>query len=81
MNAPELTHSKIAERAYQIYLANGCHSGHDLDDWLQAQYELLQQPVRELAGLEPRKYGRAAAGAALLVGVINSALLFGQMKH
>ena len=81
MNAQELTHSQIAERAYQIYLANGCQPGHELDDWLQAQYELLQRPVRELVKIEPRKSSRIAASTALLVGVVNSALVFGQMRQ
>jgi hypothetical protein len=49
------THEQIASRAYQIYLERGCQHGHDLDDWLQAEYELLQLPVDELAKLKPPK--------------------------
>ena len=75
MSARELTHEKIAERAYEIYLSNGCQPGHELDDWLQAQYELLQQPVRELVDTRPSVNSRVTAGAALLIGVIQSALL------
>lgn len=47
------TEQEIAARAYQIYLERGRISGHDIDDWLQAEYELMQLPVRELAKLEP----------------------------
>ena len=42
IKVPQLTHEQITERAYQIYLANGCQAGHAEDDWLQAEYELLQ---------------------------------------
>ena len=32
---------EIAQRAYEIFLARGEEPGHDLDDWLQAESELL----------------------------------------
>lgn len=44
---------QIAARAYQIFLERGRVSGHDMDDWLQAEYELMQLPVRKLAEIEP----------------------------
>lgn len=44
---------QIAARAYQIFLERGRVSGHDMDDWLQAEYELIQLPVRKLAEIEP----------------------------
>jgi hypothetical protein len=31
---------EIRHRAYEIYLARGKRSGHDVDDWLQAEQEL-----------------------------------------
>ncbi len=31
----------IANRAYELFLARGGQHGHDLDDWLQAEQELL----------------------------------------
>jgi hypothetical protein len=31
----------IANRAYELFLARGREHGHDLDDWLQAEQELL----------------------------------------
>jgi hypothetical protein len=47
------TPAQIAARAYQIYLERGRVGGHDMDDWLQAEYELMQLPVRKLAEIEP----------------------------
>jgi len=32
----------IAERAYALYLARGTEDGHDVEDWLQAERELLE---------------------------------------
>jgi hypothetical protein len=32
---------QIAARAYALYLARGAEDGHDLDDWLQAEQQLL----------------------------------------
>ena len=31
----------IAERAYELFLARGAEPGHDLDDWLRAEREIL----------------------------------------
>jgi hypothetical protein len=46
------TTEEIAQRAYEIFLARGGEPGHDLDDWLQAESELLcaraaGRPIRE----------------------------------
>ena len=32
----------IAFRAYELYLARGAQPGRELDDWLQAERELLE---------------------------------------
>lgn len=32
---------KIEARAREIYLARGAEAGHELDDWLQAEQEIL----------------------------------------
>lgn len=37
--------TRIARRAYDFFAASGFTNGHDLDDWLKAEGELLQ-PVR-----------------------------------
>ena len=31
----------VARRAYDLYLARGREHGHDVEDWLQAERELL----------------------------------------
>ena len=53
MNYRRPTHDEIAARAYQLFLERGREPGHELDDWLQAEYELMQLPIRKLAELEP----------------------------
>jgi Protein of unknown function (DUF2934) len=43
----------IAKRAYELFLARGGQNGHDLDDWLQAERELLDaagSQVRDIKG-------------------------------
>jgi hypothetical protein len=35
-----VTDGDIARRAYDLYLARGCETGHDVDDWLRAEREL-----------------------------------------
>jgi len=37
----ELTEEYIRLRAYQIYEQRGRQNGHDVDDWLQAEAEIL----------------------------------------
>jgi hypothetical protein len=37
---PQQMHQKVAERAYQIWLASGCPQGHHEQDWFQAEREL-----------------------------------------
>ena len=33
--------NQIRERAYQIYEGRGCEPGHDQQDWVQAENEIL----------------------------------------
>jgi hypothetical protein len=37
----ELTEELIRVRAYHIYENRGCEHGHDLEDWLQAEAEIM----------------------------------------
>lgn len=37
--------SRIAERAYALYQRRGGHHGQDLQDWLAAEEEILQEPL------------------------------------
>lgn len=41
-----ITQEEIAQRAYALYEARGREDGHDLDDWLEAERELLEQLSR-----------------------------------
>lgn len=34
----------VARRAYDLYLARGREEGHDVEDWLQAERELVAGP-------------------------------------
>jgi len=37
------THGEIAERAYQIYAANGFEKGRDVENWLTAESQLIAE--------------------------------------
>ena len=37
------TPEEIELRAYQIYIERRCADGHDADDWLKAEHELLEK--------------------------------------
>ena len=39
--SPELTEEIIRQRAYELFEQRGCEPGHDLDDWLQAEAEVM----------------------------------------
>jgi hypothetical protein len=40
---------QIRLRAYEIYEQRGRQDGHDIDDWLQAETEILTAPQRAAA--------------------------------
>jgi hypothetical protein len=43
----ELTEEVIRTRAYQLYEERGCEPGHELDDWLRAEAEIMgKKPAR-----------------------------------
>jgi hypothetical protein len=67
--------TEIRIRAYQLYLEHGCAPGHEVDDWLQAEYELTQLPVRKLAELQP---GDPQEGGSRLVNLVQAALFLGE---
>ena len=74
--AAGLTDAKaIAARAYQIYLERGGQHGHDVDDWLQAEYELMQLPIRKLAEIGPPPARRGSLGSKSVVTLVHAALL------
>jgi hypothetical protein len=74
MNPPHPTPQEIAQRAHEIYVANGYHDGHDVDDWLQAEYELLAQPIRVLATLKAPRRSRTAAWSQSVVALVQAVL-------
>jgi hypothetical protein len=80
------TVEQIRQRAHEIYLEHGCQPGHDVDNWLQAEYELMQLPVRKIADLEPPKTRRGRAAKTSLVSFVHAAVLLGanavpHLKH
>lgn len=72
MNLIHATHDQVARRAYEIYVANGRRDGHDLDDWLQAEYELLAQPVRVLARMKPQPLHRQAPWCGAIIALVQA---------
>jgi hypothetical protein len=40
------THGQIAERAYELFLARGRVHGYEREDWLEAEKQLTELPVR-----------------------------------
>ena len=72
------THQEIAARAYQLYVARGRQDGHEVDDWLQAEYELMELPIRKLAEMElpaPVKGTKPAPRKRSIVEVVRTAML------
>jgi hypothetical protein len=74
MTQKDLTPEQIAARAYQLYLERGRTNGHDFDDWLQAEYELRQLPVRKLAELEPPAIPRGKASSRSIIDLVRTAM-------
>jgi hypothetical protein len=58
----------IAKRAYELYLQRGSVSGHELDDWLEAEAELSRSAAGEedhdAAPVQPVVRRRSARGEA-----------------
>lgn len=42
-----LGHEEIAGRAYQRYLDRGSADGHDIEDWLAAEQELVRERMKQ----------------------------------
>ena len=53
MGSLELTEELVRNRAYQLYEERGCENGHDLDDWLRAETEVMgKKPTESAIGYE-----------------------------
>ena len=46
---PQDLDQQIRMRAYQLYEARGGEDGHELDDWLRAEEEVIQKKLRPIA--------------------------------
>jgi len=53
VNGP--SEEQVRARAFEIYLERGRQPGHELDDWLQAEFELIHLPIRVAHLLPIRK--------------------------
>ena len=74
MSDKQPSQQAIAARAYELYVQRGRQSGYELDDWLQAEYELMQLPVEKIAALDspqPKDKNHRS-----LVNVVRAALMF-----
>lgn len=75
MNHPQQpTEEQIRARAYELFVQRGRQHGHDTDDWLQAEYELRQLPLRKLAELDPPKAKSRSRGRKSLVNLVRAAM-------
>ena len=54
----------IAKRAYELYLQRGSVSGHELDDWLEAEAELSSASAHNQAPVQPVVRRRSARSEA-----------------
>lgn len=51
----ELTQEAIAKRAYELFLQRGSIPGFELDDWLQAEAELVSNASVQKSRLTPAR--------------------------
>jgi hypothetical protein len=77
MQSSHVTEEQIRRQAYAIYLHRGGQHGHDRDDWLQAEYELMQLPVRQIAARPLSPPGRGRIGNRSLVALVRMAMISG----
>ena len=62
--AASLDRDRVAQRAYELYLARGCQEGQDLDDWLCAERELTggERNEQERGQGSPAERGQGSSG-------------------
>ena len=60
------TDQQIRQRAYEIFVQSGRKPGYEVDNWLQAEYELMQLPVRKIAEMEPPRTKPDKVGKGIL---------------
>jgi hypothetical protein len=71
------TVEQVRARAYQLYEARGRQPGHETDDWLQAEYELMRLPIHKIAELRPPGPRKKNVARPALVSLVQAALLVG----
>ena len=74
MQVKRPTETQIRVRAYEIFLERGGQPGHETDDWLQAEYELLQLPIEKIAELNPPKVKGAKDRKKSVIHVVRAAM-------
>jgi hypothetical protein len=68
------TEQQIRQRSYEIFVQSGRKPGYEVDNWLQAEYELMQLPVRKIAELAPPKTKPGKLGKLSLVSLVHTAV-------
>ena len=60
---PKPTHDEIARRAYELFEKNGRIPGHDVENWLKAEQQLIadRRPTVEAKKVEARSNGNDLA--------------------
>lgn len=65
MRSQELTEEIIRIRAHQLFENRGYEHGHDVEDWLEAEAEIIgRKPSAAAEEPEGRKAAKKAAGIA-----------------
>ena len=59
----ELTEGLIRIRAYYFYEKRGCDHGHDFEDWLKAEAEVVGKKSSATAELEAKEVTSSATAA------------------
>jgi hypothetical protein len=75
MKVSRPTDQQIRQRAYEIFVQSGREPGYAVDNWLQAEYELMQLPVRKIAELELPKIKSNKIHKASLVSLVHMAVI------
>jgi hypothetical protein len=60
---PAPTHSQIAQRAYEIYIEGGCRQDRNLQNWLQAEQELMNSRHWRQAEREEKDHSMATSAS------------------
>ena len=69
------THEQITQRAHEIFLERGAQPGREIDDWLQAEYELMQLPVSKIAEIAPADVSKGRIRSSALVSLVQWAII------